>query len=409
MKTKFAERLPKEQGAGLLTDYPAIRSPWGRLYDFHYAMKYVARANHVISAAILNAYRILVPDYAERTQLMCESVYKKFKDLYSGPYGDITIQDLNIHPFCRGNFMGCLVGDTSDERLFMAGRVNDFDTYRVEKELDTCPWDICGSELCRSTTVCFQGIIDGISTKLRSGPMLELNMVEALGCGDRHCRIVGECRKKYPMPEKPLWESFGPIATDDYLSVSTEEYCEHEPSMFRPESGYQYVTGTNKAFSANDSFTNTFSNGGEGHILPAMAHCVELGRLKKENVDYALKCVCEAAGKAAFGEFFAKEGLRAFLGVPVDIGEDDGRLLGGYIEMYLQARLLTYETEMFTQEEVIYVVDSSKITPEFMDCLISYWYGASKTLINAQWSLWEEDSPEGKTRIKIAKKIDKFC
>ena len=37
------------------------------------------------------------------------------------------------------------------------------------------------------------------------------------------------------------------------------------------------------------------------------------------------------------------------------------------------------------------------------------WQGMIKTLVNVQWSLWEEDSPEGKLRIKIAKKVDKFC
>jgi hypothetical protein len=36
------------------------------------------------------------------------------------------------------------------------------------------------------------------------------------------------------------------------------------------------------------------------------------------------------------------------------------------------------------------------------------WQGMVKTLVNAQWSVWEEDSPKGKMRIKIAKKIDKF-
>ena len=40
---------------------------------------------------------------------------------------------------------------------------------------------------------------------------------------------------------------------------------------------------------------------------------------------------------------------------------------------------------------------------------VAMWYGMSKTLINAQWSCWEEDSPERKLRIKIAKKIDKFA
>ncbi len=33
------------------------------------------------------------------------------------------------------------------------------------------------------------------------------------------------------------------------------------------------------------------------------------------------------------------------------------------------------------------------------------WYGITKSLVNAQWALWEEDSPEEKLRIKIAKKL----
>ena len=36
------------------------------------------------------------------------------------------------------------------------------------------------------------------------------------------------------------------------------------------------------------------------------------------------------------------------------------------------------------------------------------WQGMVNTLVNAQWSVWEEDSPARKMRVKIAKKIDKF-
>ena len=45
----------------------------------------------------------------------------------------------------------------------------------------------------------------------------------------------------------------------------------------------------------------------------------------------------------------------------------------------------------------------------FKDAYIWFWYGTVKSMVNAQWSLWEEDSPAGKVRIKIAKKVDKFC
>ena len=47
--------------------------------------------------------------------------------------------------------------------------------------------------------------------------------------------------------------------------------------------------------------------------------------------------------------------------------------------------------------------------PRFKDAYIWFWYGTVKSMVNAQWSLWEEDSPAGKVRIKIAKKVDKFC
>ena len=70
--------------------------------------------------------------------------------------------------------------------------------------------------------------------------------------------------------------------------------------------------------------------------------------------------------------------------------------------------------EAFNKDECIYVIDPKNLTvmnscPRMMDAYIWFWYGTTKSLVNAQWSLWEEDSPEGKRRIKIAKKVDKFC
>ena len=47
-------------------------------------------------------------------------------------------------------------------------------------------------------------------------------------------------------------------------------------------------------------------------------------------------------------------------------------------------------------------------TKDVPEAHVWMWAGMVKTLVNVQWSLWEEDSPEGKLRIKIARKIDKF-
>ena len=100
------------------------------------------------------------------------------------------------------------------------------------------------------------------------------------------------------------------------------------------------------------------------------------------------------------------------MGVPHSISEDDGRLMGGYLEMFLQCMRIPYEIEAFNSTECIYDIDRAALAnnmPKQVDAYKWFWYGMTKTLVNAQWSLWEEDSAEGRFRIKIAKKIDKFC
>ena len=82
--------------------------------------------------------------------------------------------------------------------------------------------------------------------------------------------------------------------------------------------------------------------------------------------------------------------------------------------MFFQAMGLKYEVEAFNKEEVQYIVDRNNLTvynPGMADAYVAYWYGMTKTLVNAQWSLWEikDDTPADKLRIRIAKKIDKFC
>lgn len=139
-----------------------------------------------------------MPDYAERAQLMCEEAFQR---LYvTGKfYGDDD--GFGIHPF-------------------MCGRCQDFGTYRCEKELDVCDWDIVGSEPCRTTTMSLQGQAKASRERRPDGPTLDYMMVEAKGCGDRHCRIIAENREKYPAPPHAFWKSFGPAVTDDYNTNS---------------------------------------------------------------------------------------------------------------------------------------------------------------------------------------------
>ena len=93
---------------------------------------------------------------------------------------------------------------------------------------------------------------------------------------------------------------------------------------------------------------------------------------------------------------------------------DNGRILGGHIEVYLQAMGVDYKLIAFNEDEVIIDFNRYRLGlgyNKFVDCLVSYWFGMSKTLLSAEWSLWEEadQTTPDRCRIKIAKRIDKFC
>ncbi len=408
MTKKINERIPADSGSGAgFTQYNAVQSPWNKLMSYQEALHYISRFESVLSAAVAQAYRIIIPDYATRADEMCKEAYGR---LYYTGINYPADDSFGIHPFMCGSYPGALIGDKGDDALLMCGRCNDFGTYRCEKELDVCDWDIVCSELCRATTMSLQGQADATETRHRKGHKLDYMMVEAKGCGDRHCRIIAESREKYPAPPHALWESFGPAVSDDYKKFTVEEDCVDESMMFREECDYHFVSGTNVTTDSSNQMIN-LSTAASLYLLPAIDNAVRLGYTTAENADWIKKCVLEAAGKAMYGERYAIKACRDWLGVPNSIGED-GRLLGGVIEMQLQSLLCKYEIEAFNENEVIYVIDRGGLAITGCQSLpqahLYMWRGMVKTLVNAQWSVWEEDSPAGKMRIKIAKKIDKF-
>lgn len=413
MSKKIDARLPKEVGTGL---YP-VKSPWDKMISYHDAAHYCQRYTNVVSAAIMQAFRMLVKDYEKRIAAMCANAYNRLAYVYKNfpGYTEMNADQLHMHSFMRGNFVGGLIGDAGDEDLLMCGRVNDFGTYRAEKELDVCYWDIVGTELCRSTTQSLQACADCASELRPDGPHIEYHMVEAKGCGDHHCRIVAECRKKFPMPEHKQWECFGPVATEAQIKFTKEEDTVDESMMFREDTDFLFSNGTNLEKNWKSAYPMVVMSNASSYILPTLEDFVRSGELTSEEVDYALHCVCEAAGKATFIDNFAKEGLRVWMGVPHSISEDDGRIMGGYLEMFWQSMHFSYTIEAFNKDECIYVLDPKELNSCLMGsqrmstAYIWFWYGMTKSLVNAQWSLWEEDSPEGKLRLKIAKKVDKFC
>jgi len=408
MTKKIDERIPADSGNGAgLTSYNAVQSPWNKLYSYQEALHYASRFEAVLSAAATQALRIMVPDYETRAEMMCEEAYARL--LATGRnYPDDD--GFGIHPFMCGAYPGALIGDKGDDALLMCGRCQDFGTYRAEKELDICDWDICGSELCRTTTMSLQGQADAAAERHRRGATMEYMMVEAKGCGDRHCRIIAESREKYPAEKHPLWQSFGPAVTDDMKKVTAEEDCVDESMMFREECGYRFVNGTDIETDSSNQMVN-LSTGASLYILPAATEAVKRGYVTREQADHILKCVLEAAGKAVFCERYAVDACRSWLGIPASIGQD-GRVLGGLIEVLLQSLVCHYEVEAFNEDEVVLIIDRSGLeitgTKDVPETHLWMWQGMVKTLVNTQWSVWEEDSPERKMRIRIAKKIDKF-
>lgn len=413
MSKKIDERIPREVGDKTLPLHAAVKSPWDKLVSFHDAAHYCQRYNAALSSVVLQAFRMLVPDYIERSKALCTNAYNRLAYIF-GQLGMAKpkADELNMHPFMRGNFVGGLIGDSGDEIQLMCGRVNDFGTYRAEKELDVCYWDIVGSEVCRATTQSLQACADCTAKLHKDGPRLEYHMVESRGTGDFHCRIVAESREKFPMPEHEQWECFGPVGSADQIKYTAREDSVTESMVFREECDHTFSNGTNYEWDTNRLYPQVSNSHAFGYIFPTLDDFVRDGRLTNEQVDHAIRCACEAAGKVTFIDDFAKLGLRQWMGVPNSIGDDDGRLAGGYIEMLLQCMNIHYDIEAFNSEEVIYQIDRAALEnymPKQVDAYIWFWYGMVKSLVNAEWSLYEEDSPEGKVRIVINKKIDKFC
>lgn len=421
MSIKIDDRIPREVGLGALPEHAAIKTPWEKLISFHDAYHYACRHHATLGAVFQEVLRIMVPDYEERCELMCKVdvgvknyVFSQMEVAPGKKYRDFHLENHFMHPYFTGTddtggFRAGVFGDNGDERLLMQGRVNDFGTYRVEKELDACPWDIMGSEICRVSTASLEEI------GRCCGDNCEFNMVEARGCGDLHCRVVCENRDKYPLPEREkVWDNFGPIATEDQIKYTPREEMYTEPQQMRGESNYKYSSGTCMEKTAADYYKDgavTYALGSD-YVINPIEQLIKAGQFTQEQVDNIITCCFEGAGKAMFSEHFAINGLHDWLGVPR--GTSDGRVLGAYIEVLLQAVLCPYEVVSFNKDEVVYDIDRKSFGRGLNMMTTAYnalWYGMVKTLVSPEWSVWEDTDGVSKDmyRIKIATKTDKFC
>lgn len=421
MSNKIDDRLPKEVGVGALDAYPAVQTPWNKLIAYPEAYKYACRHHAGMGAVYQEVLRILIPDYTKRVDLMCKTdmgvknyVFNHMK-AGDGLYRDLHAANHFFHPFfCgtdrTGGFRAGCFGDSGDERLFMQGRVNDFGTYRVEKELDACPWDIMGSEICRVSTASLEEIGRAY------GDDCEYSMVEARGCGDLHCRVICENRKKYPAPPRQgVWDNFGPCVTADQIKFTPREDMVDRPQHLRGECDYKYRNGLCMELTSTQDYVGGAVDYplGSDYCINPINVLIKQGAVTQEQVDQLITSLFMASGKMMFLDSFAIKGLRDWLGVPE--GVNDGRVLGGYIEVLLQIIRCPYTIVAFNKDEVILDIDRNYFNRKQAGGLTkaynAMWYGMVKTLVSPEWSCWEETEgvDESIYRVKIAMKIDKFC
>jgi hypothetical protein len=404
-------RIPREVGKGALPDHPAIKSPWEKLMSFHDAYHYVCRHHAVIASNFMEVLRIVIPDYNERVHRVCESEYQNYRQMFdAGKPMHKSHKECNncIFPFVSGGYIAGVYGDSGDERLMMVGRLNDMGPYRAEKELDTCPWDIMGSEICRTSAHVMTAIGD-----CYPGPGMEFKFYEGRGFGDLHCRAIGENRDKYPMPSKPHWENCEDIATEELIKFTPREQMQTEPQIFRPETGFKFNNGFNAEYDGAEAYPNAAASTlGTSYVTVLLHRMLDAHEIELDYLTNIIEAVFRGAGKMAFGEFFAKKGLRDWVGVPDGI--EDGRVMGAYIEMVLQILLVDYKVLSFGEDGAAYDIDKAKFErrePLYTPAYLAMWYGMCRTLVNAEWFLWRETEgvSDDTLRIKIGRKIDKRC
>lgn len=395
-----------------LGTFKGVETLWGKLIPEKEAYIYGMRQIAAFSANIFQVMRILEPDYAKRIEAICTAGYEISMLADQGDreeYLKNFRHEQQIPELCeKGAWLGGLIGHWGDEMQMMSGRVIQFTPDRVEKELDTCPWDIVGSEMCNMTTALFMANFDLNSSTGEPGE-IALDMCEARGCGDMHCRVVAERRDVYNRKLQGPMDHFGQPAGEN--TVTPREKMFKESAVVR-----------------NGKFINPFGN--EWDLEYAYHWAMWSGWVwsvgfpllairdmapSEEEFNRILRIVFSTAGKAAFIEPSAIKGIRDWMGVPNEIGENDGRTLGGYIKANLDTQLVPNELIRFDEEETRIQVKISDFEGRYemspiWELTIGYealWHNMAKTMVGAEWSCWFEGKDEEIMTIIVARKVDK--
>ena len=393
-----------------------VETAFGKIIPEKEAYSYCLRTIAAFSANIFQVMRILNDDWEDRTSQICEIANMMNCAACSGSeeelfdYLNAFYDEWNIPELVkRAAWIGAIWGDYGDEAEDMAGRVIQFTEDRVEKELDSCPWDIVGSEMCNLTTAMVTANFD-IAAGGEHGEItndVALNMCEARGCGNPHCRVVAERR--------------------DTFDLEKQDWLDHRGQAFLPvhdtppERRVKHAQGLR-----NGQYTNSFGEENSlewqynwvaqmGWVWSISFPLIAIRDMADDDDEFEriLKIVFATAGKNSFIDPFAREGLRNWLDIPREIGDNDPRVMGVYIQAILGCQLVPYEFEAFDADGVEIRVEQDTFTGRFEmapldEITLGYeaqWNGACHTLVSPEWSVWI-DEDEDDFIINVGRKVD---
>lgn len=385
-----------------------VETVWGKLIPEKESYEYAVRQIAAFCANLFQVMRILEPDFEKRTAAICEISYMMNMSASSDEYMNEFFDEWNIPEFCKKDaWLGAIFGDSGDEYENMAGRVIQFTHDRVEKELDTCPWDIVGAELCNMTTAMFTANFDLCSPDGQNE--VNLNMCEARGCGDCHCRVVAERRDVFGGEPQGWLDHMQQPAMP--VHDTPPERRVREGQILR-NGGYSQTFGEEKTFEW--AYRWCMEKGWVWCVAFPIIAIRDMAD-SEEEFERVFKIVFSTAGKNLFVEPFAVEGLRSWLGVPHEIGKNDPRLMGGYIKAVLDTQLVPCELERFTKDEVVIKVDTDTFNGRFPMAPIdelttgyeALWHNAVKTMVSPEWSCWFDGKDDKYMYINVGRKVDK--
>lgn len=394
-----------------------VKTAFGKLIPEDEAYSYCLRTIAAFSANIFQLMRILEPSWEKRTEAITETANMMNCAACAGGEGELNAylnafyDEWNIPELVkRAAWIGAIWGDYGDEAEDMAGRVIQFTPNRVEKELDTCPWDIVGSEMCNMTTGMFTANFD-IASGGEHGQItneVQLNMCEARGCGDPHCRVVAERLDAFGL-EPQGWLDHRGDSTMPVHDTPPERRVKHAQGL---RNG-QYAQTFGEEWSLEKQYNWVAQMGWTWSVsFPLIAirdMCDD-----DDEFERLLRIVFSTAGKNAFVDPFAREGLRSWLCVPHDIDENDPRIMGAYIKTIMDCQLMPSEFEAFDEEGVTIRCSVDDFPGRYEmapvdEITLGYeaqWNGAVKTLVSPEWSVWFEEDDED-LLIQVGHKIDK--